>query len=40
MWNAAVNYQRDSLLTDEEADAEREKWDAEQAENMSTVSGN
>ncbi len=40
LWNAAVNYQRDSLLTDEEADAEREKWDAEQAENISTVSGN
>lgn len=32
LWNAAVNYQRDSLLTDEEADAERAQWDAEKAQ--------
>jgi len=40
LWNAGVNYQRDSLLTDEEADAEREKWEEEKAEHLSTVSGN
>lgn len=38
LWNAAVNYQRDSLLTDEEAEAERQQWDAEKA--AETVSGN
>ena len=38
LWNAAVNYQRDSLLTDEEAEAERVQWDAEKA--AETVSGN
>ena len=31
LWNAAVNYQRDSLLTDEEAEAERQQWDAQRA---------
>lgn len=40
LWNAAVNYQRDSLLTNEEADAEREEWETKKAESMSTVSGN
>lgn len=29
LWNAAVRYQRDSLLTEEEAEAERQQWDAE-----------
>lgn len=29
LWNAAVKYQRDSLLTEEEAEAERQQWDAE-----------
>ena len=38
LWNAAMNYQRDSLLTDEEAEAERVQWDAEKA--AETVSGN
>ena len=41
LWNAAVNYQRDSLLTDEEAEAERAQWDAEKAaKECETVSGN
>ncbi len=29
LWNAAVKYQRDSLLTDEEAEAERQRWETE-----------
>lgn len=29
LWNAAVNYQPESLLTDEEAESERQRWDAE-----------
>ena len=29
LWNAAVKYQRDSLLTDEEAEAERQQWETE-----------
>ncbi|MDE6845408.1 MAG: putative glycoside hydrolase [Lachnospiraceae bacterium] len=32
LWNAAVNYQPESLLTDEEAEAERAVWDAERQE--------
>ena len=32
LWNAAVKYQRDSLLTEEEAEAERLQWDAEKNE--------
>jgi len=40
LWNAAVNYQRDSLLTDEEAEAEREQWETEKSERPGTVSGN
>lgn len=40
LWNAAVKYQRDSLLTDEEADAEREQWEIEKTESANTVSGN
>lgn len=41
LWNAAVNYQRDSLLTDEEAESERQQWEAEKAaKDMETVSGN
>ncbi len=28
LWNAAVNYRPDSLLTPEEAEAERQRWDA------------
>lgn len=40
LWNAAVNYQRDSLLTNEEAEAERAQWDAEKAaKECETVSG-
>lgn len=30
LWNAAVNYQPDSLLTPEDAEAERQRWDAAQ----------
>lgn len=33
LWNAAVRYQRDSLLTEEEAEEERKKWEAERQEN-------
>ena len=29
LWNAAVKYQRDSLLTNEEAEAERQQWETE-----------
>lgn len=29
LWNAAVNYQSQAFLTDEEAEAERQRWDAE-----------
>lgn len=32
LWNAAVKYQKDSLLTDEEAQAERLLWDEEKME--------
>lgn len=32
LWNAAVKYQRDSLLTEEEAEAERLQWEAEKQE--------
>ena len=31
LWNAAVNYQPDSLLTEEEAEAERQQWEEEKA---------
>lgn len=47
LWNAGVNYQPESLLTDEEAEAERAVWDAERLEaekqkevQPETVSGN
>lgn len=32
LWNAAVKYQRDSLLTEEEALAERQQWETERQE--------
>lgn len=32
LWNAAVKYQRDSLLTEEEAEAERQQWEIERKE--------
>ena len=32
LWNAAVNYQPESLLTEEEAEQERLRWEAEQAD--------
>ncbi len=38
VWNAAVNYQPEAFLTDEEAEAERQQWDAEKQQE--TVSGN
>lgn len=31
LWNAAVNYQPDSLLTEEEAEVERQQWEEEKA---------
>lgn len=40
LWNAAVNYQRESLLTDEEAEAERAQWTGEREVQAATVSGN
>ncbi len=38
LWNAAVNYQPDSLLTEEEAQEERQQWEA--AKTAPSVSGN
>lgn len=38
LWNAAVNYQPDSLLTEEEAQEERQQWEA--AKIAPSVSGN
>ncbi len=32
LWNAAVKYQRDSLLTEEEAETERQQWEIERKE--------
>lgn len=32
VWNAAVNYQPEAFLSDEEAEAERQQWDAERVE--------
>lgn len=32
LWNASVKYQRDSLLTDEEAEAEQKGWELEKQE--------
>lgn len=32
LWNAAVNYQRDSLLTEEEAAEEKSRWESENVE--------
>ncbi len=42
LWNAAVNYQPDSLLTPEEAEAERQRWEAErlEADGQESVSAN
>ncbi len=40
LWNASVRYQRDSLLTDEEAEVERALWENEKAAQATTVSGN
>ena len=32
LWNASIKYQRDSLLTDEEAAVEQKKWEKEKQE--------
>lgn len=43
VWNAAVRYQQEWFLTDEEAEAERQQWDVEterQQWDVETVSGN
>lgn len=40
LWNAAVNYQPDSLLTPEEAEAERQRWEADGPEPEESVSEN
>lgn len=40
LWNAAVNYQPDSLLTEEEAETERQQWEIQKAALTQTVSGN
>lgn len=37
LWNAAVNYQPESLLTEEEAGAERARWDAEKSGSEETA---
>lgn len=34
LWNAAVNYQPEAFLTDEEAEAERQRWDEEPLEQL------
>lgn len=40
LWNAAVNYQADSLLTSEEAEAERMRWETGESEPGESVSVN
>lgn len=41
LWNASVRYERDTLLTEEEAEAERQQWETEKAsQGAETVSGN
>lgn len=40
LWNAAVNYQPDSLLTPQEAEAERLLWEAGEMETEESVSAN
>lgn len=40
LWNAAVNYQPDSLLTPEEAEAERLRWEAGEPKPEESVSAN
>lgn len=40
LWNAAVNYQPDSLLTPEEAEAERQRWEAGEPKPEGSVSAN
>lgn len=40
LWNATVNYQPDSLLTPEEAEAERQRWEAGEPEPEESVSVN
>ena len=40
LWNAAVNYQPDSLLTPEEAEEERQRWETGEPEAEKSVSAN
>ena len=40
LWNATVRYQSDSLLTPEEAEAERQRWEAGKPEPEKSVSEN
>lgn len=40
LWNAAVNYQPESLLTPQEAEAERLRWEAGETEPEESVSAN
>ena len=40
LWNAAVRYQPDSLLTPEDAEAERQQWEAGELESKESVSVN
>lgn len=40
LWNAAVNYQADSLLTSEEAEAEKMRWETGESEPEESVSVN
>lgn len=40
LWNAAVNYQPESLLTEKEAETERQQWEIQKTASPQTVSGN
>ena len=40
LWNAAVNYQPDSLLTPEEAEEERQRWETGEPEAEKSISAN
>ena len=37
LWNAAVKYKEDSLLTEDEARAQQEEWDSEMSEAIETA---
>ena len=37
LWNAAVKYKKDALLTEDEARAQQEEWDSEMSEAIETA---